>query len=1127
MFKNGVGKGQKGVWRLALSYNFLKDGSMVDSFSMLSRLRYLNLKGNKFIQFPHAITQMPALEILDFSKNELSSLPAQPGHLVKLKVLSLTSNKIHTLPSYLVEFAVLKVFKVDQNPVEWPPAHVLGPLIESVPTKSKTNNTSGGKKKTKEEDLRPWIESMKVWMAQQTPGSENAPRRGEEEAYLASEEEPSSATSIENPGARDWPEASENSYMLAPSSQATIRRTQPLRGDTPDLVFSQRNISTTFSEDSLLRSSSPSHFSPANHSRDASVSSFTSPPSASTDASFHSHSRNLSVNFPHLSSQSIQGHTRGASYTPAQRNSGQLTAKKSLPDLRQSHAKIIRERRGDAGEEVVTMVAPDTIPQETGIRSPPRLASALRPKRVSRVMGRKASVDLLPRKMGEMTSHDMVDRNASHDSILDESRNSYFRRLSTLPASSISKAIPPFLLKFIDSIRGILFALSQLHSSLRQYLVFAVNERVSSVFGRVMEPAEMYMNKLINALDRFDSMSRRGTPPTQAIQNLFDATKESVAVFGKVAAVLKMQVPAMRGNDVRYTRTLMVNVYGAMAEVASSWKAMTGLLPEVKMLLFIDAPGVRGGMAGQKMVANGSFTGRTPISPIIERRESRSTQSSTLESSPLNLERQQQQQQQQQAEIDDSPTAHAERRAGVRGHGVGTERRHAGSYSSLDVERGMMMGSPLAKSMSIGMREDEGHRRGESGTIHLPTPDEEDEEEDEEEYSSMRHMLGAVSPQPASGRTSQQRHRPASSSGSSHALYLPPNLPHHPPRQLSVDVRAPTSASATLFDEDLLDVIETATEAAFACWLKLSEEIGALSPQISRSAHRNNSSVSSVSSQSQGHLDSARMALPFFTPLGAHSRRPSTISPKSHAELVHNLSVAEQVTATLRESLLRLRADPLAYSHTTLPDDAQSFIKIVVKVSELVKAMSGTHPFPISVRQAVGKLTQATRECAILIQVSSLRPGRGTPAPTAPLSSGRSVIPISRADSTTGIGSGYTSSHHGPQSSTDDLSHLHPPSSAGPSHVSTPLYTPSSSTTSFEHFHHTSSSSGMTTNASGLRDLQLPSRLGHAPFGRNRSGNGSAQMTLPSIQMPVPYVNGGAVGQANQARSAQASQVAF
>lgn len=436
-----------------------------------------------------------------------------------------------------------------------------------------------------------------------------------------------------------------------------------------------------------------------------------------------------------------------------------------------------------------------------------------------------------------------------------------------------------------------------------------------------------------------------------------------------------------------------------------------------------------------------------------------------------------------------------------------------------------MMGSPLAKSMSIGVREDEGHKIGESGTIHLPPPDEEDEA-DEERYSSMRHMLGAASPQSMSGRTSQHRHRPTSSAGSSNALYLPPSLSHSS-RQLSVDIRAPASASATLFDEDLLDVIDTATEAAFACWLKLSEEIGAVSPQMNRSTHRNNSSISSVSSQSQDHLDLARMALPLFTPLGAHSRRPSTISPKAHAELVHNLSVAEQITAALRESLLHLRADPHAYSYTTLPDDTQSFIKIVVKVSELVKAMSRTHAFPVSVRQAVGKLTQATRECAILIQVSSLKPGQGTAAPTAPLSSGRSVMPISRAGSATGIGTGYISSHHGPESSTDDLSHLHPPSSTGPSHVSTPLYTPSSSTTSFEHFHYTSSSSGVTTNASGLRDLQLPSRLGHASFGRNRSGNGSAQMTLPSIQMPVPYVNGGAVGQANQPRSAQASQVAF
>lgn len=64
---------------------------------------------------------------------------------------------------------------------------MLGPLIESVSTRSKTGSAPGGKKKVKEEDLRPWIESMKIWMAQQIPSSENERRRGEEEAYLASE----------------------------------------------------------------------------------------------------------------------------------------------------------------------------------------------------------------------------------------------------------------------------------------------------------------------------------------------------------------------------------------------------------------------------------------------------------------------------------------------------------------------------------------------------------------------------------------------------------------------------------------------------------------------------------------------------------------------------------------------------------------------------------------------------------------------------------------------------------------------------------------------------------------------------------------------------------------------------
>jgi hypothetical protein len=45
--------------RLALSYNSLRDGCIDDSFSKLSRLRYLNLKGNNLSAFPHAVRVIP------------------------------------------------------------------------------------------------------------------------------------------------------------------------------------------------------------------------------------------------------------------------------------------------------------------------------------------------------------------------------------------------------------------------------------------------------------------------------------------------------------------------------------------------------------------------------------------------------------------------------------------------------------------------------------------------------------------------------------------------------------------------------------------------------------------------------------------------------------------------------------------------------------------------------------------------------------------------------------------------------------------------------------------------------------------------------------------------------------
>ncbi|EIW66273.1 hypothetical protein TREMEDRAFT_65543 [Tremella mesenterica DSM 1558] len=996
------------VWRLsrlALSYNALRDGAIAHSFSRLSMLRYLNLKGNQFTQFPPALTDMLSLEILDLSKNRLTSFPENPGRLSRLKVLSLTNNKLSVLPEYLVEFDSLKVFKVGQNPIEWPPKEILGALVEHDMAGADRSDT----RRRKDEDLRPWIANMKSWMRSKASEGNRSLAKGrtEEDAYLAaSEEEPLSASSFNMTG-RSW--ASPPTIMSTQSSQETIKKLAPLSINQEDQWSSQnlspnqtkyplgqRNWSAGTSEDSLIPSQSPKAYQrlkPYSHNRDASVSSVNTPPiSASTSSVTHSRNSSLTrtPTSDHLAIPIPVGHNRGASDTATQRLSGQLTVKKSLPDLRQSHARIIQERRIEVSQ------MPDSGPLGLGIgsstmsgfKSPSYTlsgnvddGSTLRKSSTenekSRILSRKRSADVLRRGQPDMTPDPSNERrNSQENPLVDESRNSYFRRMSMLPSSTISKAIPPVLLTFVDAIRGILFALSQVHSALRQYLLFAVNDRVAGMFSRVMEPASGYMTNLINALDRFDSHSRRGTPSVNVIRSVIDSAKESVALFSKIVSVLKLQVSDLRENDVRYTRTLLLMLYGSMAEVAKSWTAMVPLIRDIRPLLFTSISAINKLPTVYKIPPATSLGG-TPISPIIERREGNTSPSllrSTGSSGAPSLEK--------------VPSNRS--------------RRQGGSFSTQDVERGMLMASPTPRTSESDVMSSSTsatgsgtyvrHRPSASAQVVLDDTAESEEEEEEEELSgqtiSSKPYKGIIPitppelvyPGPSSSDSTSlimpppkiSHHHQSSSSGSSHALSLSITGTHHPPggigvsRKLSVDVRPPTPTSATLFDEDLLDVLESATDIAYTVWLRLAEELGSSSPTYHSRGHLKTSSSSSSSTLST-------------EPIGKQVS-------SQHSELLSLLEPAEKITTSLRQNVLTLRSDPSPltnYSQTSLPDDAQTFIKTVVKITVLVKTLSSQHTFSTTVRQSCSRLTQVTRECAILMQVSSLGPRRNTRPGTA------------------------------------------------------------------------------------------------------------------------------------------------
>lgn len=323
------------------------------------------------------------------------------------------------------------------------------------------------------------------------------------------------------------------------------------------------------------------------------------------------HSRNAS----HSTTQSLHPEARPG-----------LRSKKSLPDLRQSHADILAERRTGAvpaeektprpalggalrrlnQERPLGMVhsnsARAVLPTQASIATAPPPTSSTPVPPPASLIPRSQSARPLPSATvkpstaraiaaglsttmakvnfdGAKTKRAQADTNAPS---FDRNSGAYFRRLSMLPTSTISKTVPVTLLEFADAIRGILFSLSQIYSALRQFVVFASQDRLPAPIARLMGTADGTMSDLINALDRFDSLSRRGTPSPNIVRDIFIACRESVGTFKQLVAALGPQLKSLIATaDVRYTRTLLLMLYGSMGEIANSWNAVSPLLAEI------------------------------------------------------------------------------------------------------------------------------------------------------------------------------------------------------------------------------------------------------------------------------------------------------------------------------------------------------------------------------------------------------------------------------------------------------------------------------------------------------------------------------------------------------------------
>lgn len=118
--------------RIVLSHNQI--GQLPLRFGELTNITYLNLRANRFKEFPRAVSQntkdiaigqtdmkkvikLQKLQVLDLSRNRLMALPEEIDNMKTMRFLSVMHNNLERLPLSLGYLESLRVLKMAGNPM--------------------------------------------------------------------------------------------------------------------------------------------------------------------------------------------------------------------------------------------------------------------------------------------------------------------------------------------------------------------------------------------------------------------------------------------------------------------------------------------------------------------------------------------------------------------------------------------------------------------------------------------------------------------------------------------------------------------------------------------------------------------------------------------------------------------------------------------------------------------------------------------------------------------------------------------------------------------------------------------------------------------------------------------------
>ncbi|KAG2120027.1 RAM signaling pathway protein-domain-containing protein [Suillus clintonianus] len=840
MGRNGSLDDESSVLRIALGYNRL--ATLPTAFALLSRLRYLNLQNNSFTSFPDVLTVMPSLEILDISRNKIKRLPSQSGSLINLRVFCLSRNKITRIPGYFADFRELDVLKVDHNPIEWPPKYVM-------------ETPDGGKE---------WITFVQKWMKNNSRPPLDV-KQPSVDSFLSANA--ALDNSIEDQ-IQSWSRIQEESDPGVTPHARSFSIDSPF----PPLPGPVKPTSPRFDRPPPLRLGMLPPFKVP--PRSMTVGSYLPTPAESV-SSTDDDSTAVSDGPQHGRNASFAGSARDR--RPA------LFGKKSLPDLRAANVSDGVDKQAIRGANK-GVVSPDPQSQyEFSMPSPlsHRQDSSSSSDGSSHFQSRKAYTQTPPTSASP-TSGDPP------RPVPEVERHAYFKRLSALPTNAMINNLSSSLRSLVECARSLFFSVSQVYQALSHYITYTNDRQLSSVLKKVTDPAYTYMMQLNGALDRFDAICKKTTPPPSLCRALVESSRDTAAMFGKAIAMMSLQLNILASkDDDRYMRSLVLIFYGAMAEISSAWQSMVPHIEAIKPHL--------SDRRRPHVVKSQPVLTSSPELPA----------SAPPSYSPFNAP-------QHGVPIARSRPTQSLGRAR-------TTRRHAGSFSSKDVEIGKSLPSydlpmppgTILYSPSATLR---------AGQRHPALP-----------FSASTSSLAPSlmnSSMPWTSLLSGQHSRQASQTSLTPSAA--PSSPHVPARRPTLDI----PPSRTLVDKDALDAMEVAVEAAPAVWEMLKEIVDNLSE-------------------------------------GAEEFRNTLLKAKS-------------TTERLRTNINAMRCGDPGADRKGLREDAHVFVKIVVKLSNLVKTHGTSHAVFSDLLGKMLALTNATQEFVMLLHVSSFSPST-TPRPYSPM----------------------------------------------------------------------------------------------------------------------------------------------